>query len=315
MPSLVQISEEDVRGLLKWDHTFKAVECALEGVTRGWVSQTSQWMSLGQTENIMIILPGYLNHEKYGGIAYKFFTIFPSNDRPMFTHIALMNENSGEIKAMIFGNDITEWRTAAASVVATKHLIGARPQKILAICGAGAEGRAHAVAFQHFFNYEQVRIWNRTPSRAQKLVEALNHNLSQPIFLAAETVEECLKNADVIVTATPGDDVIVQLKWVKPGAHINAIGVSSTGTELDIPTYKAGHVYVDSIENVKHRLQHLQAHGIQFKAQIGDLITKSAVPPESTEITIFQSLGMGSEDCAMARMIYDLHMNKFKTAS
>lgn len=57
------------------------------------------------------------------------------------------------------GTEITTCRTAAASVVATKYLHQRHPErktKILAILGAGTQGRIHAIAFQHFFKFDQV---------------------------------------------------------------------------------------------------------------------------------------------------------------
>lgn len=55
------------------------------------------------------------------------------------------------------GTEITTWRTAAASVVATKNLHHGE-KKVLAILGAGTQGRIHAIAMQHFFNFTEVCI-------------------------------------------------------------------------------------------------------------------------------------------------------------
>lgn len=61
---------------------------------------------------------------------------------------------------IIEATEITEWRTAAASAVATKHLHLNKSdggKNILAIFGAGAQGKAHAIAFQHFFHFKEVK--------------------------------------------------------------------------------------------------------------------------------------------------------------
>lgn len=61
---------------------------------------------------------------------------------------------------VVAGTEITTYRTAGASVVATKYLHEKNPEKsngILAILGTGTQGRIHAIAFQHFFNFKQVR--------------------------------------------------------------------------------------------------------------------------------------------------------------
>lgn len=53
------------------------------------------------------------------------------------------------------GGEITGWRTAAASVVATRHLH--RGEKhVLAVLGAGVQAESHARALQHSFNFKEV---------------------------------------------------------------------------------------------------------------------------------------------------------------
>ena len=65
---------------------------------------------------------------------------------------------------MIAATEITNYRTAAASAVATKNLYltnSSKPQNVLAIYGAGDQGRAHAEAFYHYFQFKEVRIYPR----------------------------------------------------------------------------------------------------------------------------------------------------------
>ena len=56
---------------------------------------------------------------------------------------------------VVGGTEITKWRTAAASAVATKHL---KPKEfqVLAILGAGVQGRIHAICFNHFYDFKEV---------------------------------------------------------------------------------------------------------------------------------------------------------------
>lgn len=58
-------------------------------------------------------------------------------------NIVLVDANTGELKAIIEATEITAWRTAAASIVATKHLYFNRQSsqvpKTLAILGCGVQ--------------------------------------------------------------------------------------------------------------------------------------------------------------------------------
>lgn len=59
---------------------------------------------------------------------------------------------------IIGGTEITTWRTAAASAVATKHIFinNNKQGTTLAILGYGVQGKIHAEAFHNFFNFQEV---------------------------------------------------------------------------------------------------------------------------------------------------------------
>lgn len=315
MTTLVHIGEARVRELLDWDKTFTAVEKAMESVATGTAFQNPRAIThLPNTTNFLYTMPGFLADQTYGSLGCKLVSHFPNNpSRPnplpyVLAHILLLDADTGDLKAVLAGTDITNWRTAAASAVATRYLHG-RENNVLAVLGAGVQGRIHAVAFQHFFKFKQVRIWNRTVERAQKLASELNleHN-AKGLFVASATAEECVRGADVVVAATTGQATLVKRDWVKNGAHLNAIAVNPNNRELDDATYKASEVYVDNMIGARSELGGITALGVDFKGQIGDLIIGKVPKPGPEAITVFQSLGMAVEDCAMARLIYDLHV-------
>ncbi|KAF2904599.1 hypothetical protein ILUMI_01571 [Ignelater luminosus] len=176
-------------------------------------------------------MPGYLSDGRYGGLGCKLVTYFPGNpdrSRPLpsiMANIILMDDETGELKAIVDGTEITSWRTAAASAVATKYLHHGKPNsenKILSIIGAGTQGKIHAIAFQHFFKFSEVRVWNRNSERATNLVKELNGKASGT-FVAHDNVQECVREADVIVTATAAEEPVIKNEWLKKGVHINGL--------------------------------------------------------------------------------------------
>lgn len=62
-------------------------------------------------------------------------------------------------------------------------------------------------------------MWNHRSEKAVKLTEELNNLGIKAIF--CPTAQECVDNADVIITATYADKPIVNLEWVKSNVHIN----------------------------------------------------------------------------------------------
>ena len=66
----------------------------------------------------------------------------------------------------------------------------------------------------------QVYVWSRTFANAEKCAKEIKAT-------ACNTVQEAVKDADVIVTVTGSPTPVLKPEWVKPGAHIN--GKSNSG--------------------------------------------------------------------------------------
>ncbi|EFA08703.1 Ketimine reductase mu-crystallin-like Protein [Tribolium castaneum] len=314
MNNLLYINEETVTKLLNWDSTFKAIEIALECTAKNRAIQSPRtFTKCPKTDSILLTMPGYLDNDAFGALGCKLVTATPNNatlPQPLPTinaHIMLFDDVTGVLKAVIAGTEITKWRTAAASAVATKYLTRGKKLKVLAILGAGNQGHSHALAFSHFFPFEEIRIWNRNKYKAETLVRALNLFANTGKFKCYESNKECVTGADVIVTATFAAQPIVERDWLKPGVHINAIGAGVNHySELSPDIYNTSDVYVDHAEGAKVELAGL---GVKL-GEIGGVIAGDLPPPTLNQVTVFQSLGMAVEDCAMARLIYDLYVKQ-----
>ncbi|RZC43336.1 ketimine reductase mu-crystallin [Asbolus verrucosus] len=287
--------------------------------------QTARARTCSNSTSFLLTMPGFLDDSNFGALSCKLITVCPNNVHlgkslpTINANITLFDETTGILKAIISGNEITKWRTAAASVVATKYLTAKKGLRVLAILGAGAQGEIHAVAFQHFFNFEEanskrlIRIWNHNTLKAEKLVSKLNQLYCGTVFKCFKSNEMCVKEADVIITATFASEPIVQLKWLKKGTHINAVGAGLTHySELSESIYLASDVYIDYSEGAEAELTGLKELGVEFKGEIGTLVSGGVSPSSVNQITVFQSLGMAVEDCAMARMVYDLYKKQYR---
>lgn len=89
-------------------------------------------------------------NKKFSTLACKLVTSFSANDRlnppkpNILANIFVLNHETGELKAIVEGTEITAWRTAAASIVSTDHLyLKNQPvegsSKVLAIVGCGVQ--------------------------------------------------------------------------------------------------------------------------------------------------------------------------------
>ncbi|KAJ8986144.1 hypothetical protein NQ317_005616 [Molorchus minor] len=293
---MIFITEESVLKIIKWDETFEAVKTALLKVAKQRVVQQPRtFTGVLNSENLLLTMPGYLEDTKYGALACKLVTVWPNNvtlEKPLPTisaNIALFDSENGTLKATVAGTEITKWRTAAASAVATKYLYvnKSKPCKTLAVLGCGAEGKIHAQAFHHFFEFEEIRLWNRTAARARRLAEELNQKLTVNVFKCVENNEDCVKGADVIVTTTNATSPIVKMAWVKQGAPHKRLaeaykyimyvavggGANNHHSELDEEIYRNSDVYIDHWAGAHTELSGLEKMGIQFKGEVGAVIS------------------------------------------
>lgn len=88
-----------------------------------------------------------------------------------------------------------------------------------------------------------MRVWNHNAEKAHKLVDELNTATRTNVFKCVQSNEECVRNADIIITATTAPQPIVQLDWLKKGAHINGmLGVNwSHAIDLRVLTWTVWH--------------------------------------------------------------------------
>jgi thiomorpholine-carboxylate dehydrogenase len=117
--------------------------------------------------------------------------------------------------------------------------------------------------------------------------------------------ESAVRGADVVVTATNAVNPILKGAWLKPGAHVNAVGSPRpTWRELDDEAM-ANTLVVDSREAVLKESGDVILSGARIYAEVGEIFAGSKpVPAPGT--TVFKSVGIAIEDLATARLVYDL---------
>ena len=238
------------------------------------------------------------------GLGIKIVTFYATNaERGIPTHMAtifLVDPETGTPLAVMDGTLITEMRTAAVSAAATK-LLASPGAKVLAILGSGVQARSHVEALRLVRQFEEVRVWSRTPEQAERFAKEFGAK--------AMSGEEAVRGADVIVTATNSKMSVLRGAWLKPGCHVNAIGACRPDwRELDDETMR-NVIFVDSREAAMKESGDVILSRAKIYAELGEALT-GKVPPRANETTIFKSLGMAVEDIAAATLVYRSATNK-----
>lgn len=314
--NVLLLSHEEVAALLPLRECITLVRDALVSLAEGRVHQPLRTiMKPPDAAGVMGLMPSYTSGSR-AAFGLKAICVFPGNPaRGMDSHqgaVLLFGAETGELQAVVNASAVTAIRTAAASAVAT-HALAREDACDLAIIGAGVQARSHVEAMSHVRRVRRCRVASRNFESARKLADELKESYAFPIN-AVETIEEALRGADLIVTATNAADAIVRREWVSAGAHINAVGsCTPRARELDAATVAASSLFVDSVESTVNEagdyLCALREGAIEsnhIRAELGEVLT-GAKPARTSgeEITLFKSLGIAVEDLAAVKFLYD----------
>jgi thiomorpholine-carboxylate dehydrogenase len=230
----------------------------------------------------------------------KVVTFYPVNAQTgLPTHnatIVLYEKATGQPLAAMDGRLITEMRTAAVSAAITKYL-ASPSSRVLALLGSGVQAHAHFAALSRVRSFSEVRVWSRNAEHASGF--AREHGVE-----VAESAAAAVRGADVVVTATAAREPILKGAWLKPGAHVNAVG-SSRGDwrELDDDAM-ANVVLVDSREAAAKEAGDVILSNATIFAEIGEIFAGAQAPPRAAT-TIFKSVGLAVEDVAAAQLVFE----------
>uniref|UniRef100_A0A1A9WCF4 Ketimine reductase mu-crystallin n=1 Tax=Glossina brevipalpis TaxID=37001 RepID=A0A1A9WCF4_9MUSC len=331
------INSAQVKEILTWplvnaavEEALKAIDYAEANLLQSYRQQPPRTVtSCGDASKLLLTMPGYVGnykavnrktdeHLKHSNtLACKVVTSFTNNQNlqpplpNILANILLFDINTGQLQCIMEGTQITAWRTAAASIVATKYLYMKRfPQEFqmpikVAIIGCGVQGQSHALDMCATFNVIEIYLWNRTQSKADDLALKLQKLYSQNStkVRVTNTAAEAVEKATVICIATYSPTALINYDMLKErDVHINAVGAGAVHFgEVSQDIYDNAVVYVDSLINARIELKDLKANII---GEVGQVI-RDGKRKEEKCLTIYQSMGMAAEDATVAQAIYN----------
>ena len=262
--------------------------------------------------NILGLMPSYFENGYFGA---KVISVYHTNKGTGYPshqgEILLFAKEFGNVLSVTDAMSVTKIRTGCVSAVASRAL--ANPDsRILAILGCGAQGHSHLEALRQVFPLTQVRCWDAYPESSEKLATAARDFGLEAVVCA--DAEEAVRDADIICTLTPSRVPILRGEWVKPGAHINAVGACApVNRELDSDLMAGAKVYCDHCESILKEsgdflipMQEGRFGQTHLIGAIGDVLLGNLPGREGPEdITVFDAVGMAVEDIACAVYLYE----------
>lgn len=244
---------------------------------------------------ISLFMPAYMKAESNEALAVKVVSLYPSNPPRGLAYIQaavmVFDPVTGRAIALLEGSTLTAIRTGAGSGAAI-DLLARKDSRVVAIFGAGPQGKTQLEAACTARRIETVYMYNPTASKAEAFVkEMAGRGNIPPDIRVAKTPREAVEQADIICTATGSIKPVLEDKDVKPGTHISAIGAYTPEMqEVPVETVARSRIVVDSRATV------MDEAGDIVKAMNAGLIDESNIHAELGEIVLGKKSGRGSDD-------------------
>ncbi len=266
-------------------------------------------------EALALFMPAYVQAETEEALAVKIVSIFPKNPLRGLPYIQaavlVLQADNGHPVALLEGASLTAIRTGGGSGAAI-DLLARQDSRVVAIFGAGAQGRTQLEAACTVRSIETAWVYDRNRERAEQLVAELAGRGPIPADVrVADSPRQAVEQADIICTATTSSTPVLDDADLKPGVHISAIG-SYTPEMQEVPaeTVLRARVVVDSraavLAEAGDLIQPMRQGRMSEEhiyAELGEIVLGRKAGRESDdEITYFKSVGVAVQDAMAAHL-------------
>lgn len=184
------------------------------------------------------------------GALVKVATVIPSNaQRGLPTvngSVTLYDDITGQLTALVDFHLVTKWKTAGDSLLSARRL-ARKDAKNFLLVGAGTVAKSMVQAYSSLFPDARFTVWSRSRASAQAM--------GLPV---ADDLEQAVKSADVICTATMATEPLIRGDWLQPGQHLDLIGAYKPGMrEVDDTAMARARLFVDARATTIHHIGEL----------------------------------------------------------
>ena len=301
------LNEREVAQLLPMDECITALEESFKHAGSGSVEIKPRSRMRMPNGFFHFMAAADEAHQVFG---YKAYPSFAGPDGSKFI-VMLYDYESGKLLTCMESGRLGQIRTGAASGLASKYM-AKKEASTVAIFGSGFQARTQLEAICCACNIQKAKVYSRREERRNNFATQMSERLELTVE-AVDNPQECVSDADIVVTITSARDPVFEGKDLAPGCHVNAAGGNHwLRREIDEDTMKRSDlIVVDSLEQAKLEcgdLLWLEARGsfrwnmvTELQDVVGGRIKARA---SNDSITLFESMGIGLEDIAAAQLVY-----------
>lgn len=308
------LTSAEVEGLVDWDELFEALtraHCELSAGEAVQLAPHALYLSNDRAHDAPTVVPMAAFAPSLGLFGLKVLADSPRNRAEGLpaqrSSISVFDAGTGECVGVVDGRSLTRMRTAAVTAVATRSLARA-DSRVLCLLGAGALAIEHAAVLSRLFDFDEVRLWSRSPERSRDGVRKLRE-AGLPAT-SKVSVAEAVEGADIVCTLTPSSEPILFGAQIVEGVHVNAVGSPprSAFSELHPDVFqRATAVVVDERSvaladsgNIRNACD-ANALAPSALVELGKVLSAPASGRVyASDITVYNSVGIGLQDLAAA---------------
>ena len=315
---LIYLTESDVRQALTMAEAVDLAEAGIKADAAGQVAGDKFYMPVSD-QGFIKPFSGYMQGEELA--FFKTFSFFPRNPTqigyPTTSSVVLLFEAATGLPVCLMeANYVTALKTGASTAV-TAFFLARGGASTVTIFGAGTQGRLHLRGLCNRLALDRAYVIDVLPQAAEQFAAELGPELELAVEpVALEDRERAVRQSDVIVTVTTGDQALVEYDWLRKGAFVAKLG-SYQEVALDVIT-RADKVVVDNWRYVRPRIPELEL--LEKERQYGqeeihgewpDIVAGRTAGRESEEeIIVYIALGIWGEYAAILPEVYQRALAK-----
>jgi len=169
-------------------------------------------------------------YEKAGGVRKDKLPV-AAGDRYVGL-VMLFSTETGEPLAIFPDGYVQKVRVAAASAIAARYL-ARKDSTVMALLGAGWQASAHIVTLSMVRDLKRIKVFSPTAESRQRFVRETTGSVPAEV-VEALTVEDAIKDVDIITCATNSISPLFSGELLRPGVHVSCV----KPCELDVVAYR-----------------------------------------------------------------------------
>jgi len=210
---------------------------------------------------------------------------------------------SGQLIAVIQAFALGQLRTSAISGTATE-VLAATQCKRLAVIGTGKQAQGQVAAVAAVRDIEDIAVYSPTAEHRRSFARQVAER-SGVATRAADSVEEAVDQADVIVTVTRAVEPFIGTSMLGKRVHVNAVGaITPERAELQPAVVaSARRIVADDVAAARQLApRELSPANAPHVLSLGAVLATHE-RFDGDGVTIFKALGSGISDLAIAELV------------